>query len=156
MGRIQFDDLQSRRRYSRWRAYGQSKLANLMFAFELDRRLREAASTIRSIGAHPGYSATNLQSAAAPMADRLVMKVTNLVLAQDVTIGALPQLYAATNPEAEGGQYIGPDGIAEQRGYPEPVGSSGAARDEAAARRLWEVSEELTGVSFELPVPVSG
>ena len=156
MGRIQFDDLQSRRRYRRWRAYGQSKLANLMFAFELDRRLREAASTIRSIGAHPGYSATNLQSAAPPMADRLVMKVTNRLLAQDVTIGVLPQLYAATNPDAEGGQYIGPDGIAEQRGYPEPVGSSGAARDEAAAKRLWEVSEELTGVTFELPVPVAG
>ena len=80
------------------------------------------------------------------------MVVTNRLVAQDVEIGVLPQLYAATNPDAEGGQYIGPDGIAEQRGYPEPVGSSGAARDEAAARRLWEVSEELTGVSFELPV----
>ena len=152
MGRIQFDDLQSKRRYSRWRAYGQSKLANLMFAFELDRRLRGAGSRIRSIGAHPGYSATNLQKAAAPIVDRLVMVVTNRLLAQGVEVGVLPQLYAATNPDAEGGQYIGPDGIAEQRGYPEPVGSSSAARDEAAARRLWEVSEELTGVSFELPV----
>ncbi len=156
MGRIQFDDLQSKRRYRRWRAYGQSKLSNLMFAFELDRRLRAAGSGIRSIAAHPGYSATNLQSAAAPTVDRLVMVVSNRLLAQSVEIGVLPQLYAATNPDAQGGQYIGPDGIAEQRGYPEPVGSSGAARDEAAARRLWEISEELTGVTFELPVAVAG
>jgi NAD(P)-dependent dehydrogenase (short-subunit alcohol dehydrogenase family) len=155
MGRIQFDDLQSKRRYFRWRAYGQSKLANLMFAFELDRRLRAAGSSIRSVAAHPGYAATNLQSAAPPMVDRLVMVVTNRLLAQSVQMGVLPQLYAATNPAVEGGQYIGPDGIAEQRGHPKLAGSSGAARDEAAARRLWEVSEELTGVSFEVPVAVS-
>jgi NAD(P)-dependent dehydrogenase (short-subunit alcohol dehydrogenase family) len=155
MGRIQFDDLQSKRRYFRWRAYGQSKLANLLFAFELDRRLRAAGSSIRSVAAHPGYAATNLQSAAPPMVDRLVMVVTNRLLAQSVQMGVLPQLYAATNPAVEGGQYIGPDGIAEQRGYPKLAGSSGAARDEAAARRLWEVSEELTGVPFEVPVAVS-
>jgi NAD(P)-dependent dehydrogenase (short-subunit alcohol dehydrogenase family) len=154
-GRIQFDDLQSERRYFRWRAYGQSKLANLLFAFELDRRLRAAGSSIRSVAAHPGYAATNLQSAAPPKVDRLVMVVTNRLLAQSVQMGVLPQLYAATNPAVEGGQYIGPDGIAEQRGYPKLAGSSGAARDEAAARSLWEVSEELTGVSFELPVAVS-
>ncbi len=154
-GRIDFDDLQSTHRYRRWRAYGQSKLANLLFAFELDRRLRAAGSAIRSLGAHPGYSATNLQSAAPPMVDRLVMVVTNRLLAQDVKMGVLPELYAATYPGLEGGTYIGPDGIAEQRGHPEPVGTSGAARDEEAARRLWAVSEELTGVTFELPVPAA-
>src|SRR3954452_12212456 len=110
MGKIDFDDLNWEKRYSRWRAYGQSKLANLMFALELDRRLRAAGSPIKSLAAHPGYSATNLQSAAVPTIDRLVMVVTNKILAQDAEIGALCQLYAATNPEAESGMYIGPDG----------------------------------------------
>ena len=152
MGRIDFEDLQSTRRYRRWRAYGQSKLANLLFAFELDRRLRAAGSTISSLAAHPGYAATNLQSAAAPLTDRLVMLVSNRLLAQSAEMGALPQLYAATYPGLEGGTYVGPDGLAEQRGHPKPVGSSGAARDEETARRLWEVSEELTGVAFDLPI----
>ncbi len=151
-GRMKFDDLQSERRYRRWRAYGQSKLANLLFAFELDRRLRSAASSVRSLAAHPGYAATNLQSAAAPLPDRVVMRVTNLLFAQSADMGALPTLYAATYPELEGGLYIGPGGLAEQRGYPEVVGSSAAARDEAAAARLWDVSEQLTGVRFELAV----
>ena len=155
MGKINFDDLQSKRRYFRWRAYGQSKLANLLFMYELDRRLRAAASQTKSVGAHPGYAATNLQSAAPPMLDRLVMVVTNRVIAQSAAMGALPQLYAATYPGLEGGTYVGPDGIAEQRGHPKPVRASGAARDEQVARRLWEVSEELTGVSFELPVRVA-
>ena len=152
MGRINFDDLEGKRRYFRWRAYGQSKLANLLFAFELDRRLRAAGSAIKSVAAHPGYAATNLQSAAPPMVDRLVMVVTNRLLAQSVEMGALPQLYAATQPGLTGGEYIGPDGIAEQRGHPQPVGSSSAATDKNVARRLWEVSEELTGIPFELPV----
>jgi NAD(P)-dependent dehydrogenase (short-subunit alcohol dehydrogenase family) len=155
MGRINFDDLQSRNRYRRWRAYGQSKLANLLFAFELDRRLRAAGSAIRSLAAHPGYAATNLQTAAPPMMDRLVMVVTNRVLAQSARMGALSQLYAATYPGLEGGTYVGPDGIAEQRGHPQPVSASRAARDEDVARRLWEVSEELTGVTFEVPVGAS-
>jgi len=148
MGKINFDDLQSEGGYSRWRAYGQSKLANLLFAFELDRRLRAAGSPIKSLGAHPGYAATNLQSAAPPFFDRMVMVFTNRLLAQSVEMGALPQLYAATYPGAEGGTYIGPDGIAEQRGHPKRAGSSGAARNEETARRLWEVSEELTGVTY--------
>jgi len=148
-GRINFDDLQSERKYSRWRAYGQAKLANLLFAFELERRLSAADSTIKSLAAHPGYAATNLQSASAPTFDRLVMVVTNKVIAQSAEIGALSILYAATYPNLEGGTYVGPDGIGEQRGHPEPVGSGAAARDEANARRLWEVSEELTGVSYD-------
>ena len=152
MGKIRFEDLQSTRRYNRWRAYGQSKLANLLFALELDRRLRAAGSDVKSVAAHPGYAATNLQTAAPPFLDRMVMVVTNHLIAQSVETGALPQLYAATHPSVEGGQYIGPDGIAEQRGHPKVVSASGAARDEEAARHLWRVSEDLTGVSFELPV----
>ena len=150
IGRIQFSDLQSERRYNRWRAYGQSKLANLLFALELDRRLRAAGSAIRSVAAHPGYAATNLQSAAAPRADRLVMALTNRLLAQSADMGALPTLYAATYPELPGGSFIGPDGIGEQRGHPRLVAPSRAARDETVARRLWEVSEEFTGVAFDL------
>jgi NAD(P)-dependent dehydrogenase (short-subunit alcohol dehydrogenase family) len=150
MGRIRFDDPQSERRYNRWRAYGQSKLANLLFALELDRRLRAAGSAIRSVAAHPGYAATNLQSAAPPGADRLVMALTNRLFAQSADMGALPILYAATYSGLEGGSFVGPDGIGEQRGHPTLVSPSRAAQDEAVARRLWEVSEELTGVTFEL------
>ena len=151
MGRIDFDDLQWERSYARWGAYGRSKLSNLLFAFELDRRLRAAGSTVRSLAAHPGYSATNLQFAAAPKLDRTVMAVTNRLFAQSAEMGALPLLFAATQPGLEGGLYIGPDGFMEQRGYPHPVGSSGASRDEATAARLWEESEKLTGVTFSLP-----
>jgi NAD(P)-dependent dehydrogenase (short-subunit alcohol dehydrogenase family) len=156
MGRINFDDLQSEGRYNRWRAYGQSKLSNLLFAFELDRRLRAAASTVSSLAAHPGYSATNLQSAAPPALDRMVMAVTNRLIAQDADMGALPQLYAATYPGLEGGTFVGPDGRGEQRGHPQPRASAtGAARDQDAAARLWEASEELTGVRYDLPSPAA-
>src|SRR5271166_1816432 len=150
MGRIDFEDLQSERGYKRWGAYGQSKLANLMFALELDRRLRASDSTVKSLAAHPGYAATNLQSAAAPAADRIVMRFTNLIMAQSADMGALPTLYAATEPGLEGGTYIGPDGIGEFRGHPRIVSPSGAARDEQQAARLWTLSEELTGVRFQL------
>jgi NAD(P)-dependent dehydrogenase (short-subunit alcohol dehydrogenase family) len=149
-GRIAFDNLGGDRHYFRWRAYGQSKLANLMFALELDRRLRAAGSTIKSLAAHPGYAATNLQFAGPPGVDAAVMKVLNKVVAQSDEMGALPTLYAATEPGLEGGTFCGPDGILEQRGHPKPVTSSGAARDEQVARRLWEVSEEMTGVRFDL------
>jgi NAD(P)-dependent dehydrogenase (short-subunit alcohol dehydrogenase family) len=145
-GRIAFGNLSGDRRYFRWRAYGQSKLANLLFALELDRRLRASGSTVKSLAAHPGYAATNLQSAAAPLFDRLVMKVTDAVVAQNDEMGALPQLYAATQPGLAGGTYVGPDGPGEHRGHPTIVKPNGAARDEGNARRLWEVSEQLTGV----------
>ena len=145
-GRIAFGNLSGDRRYFRWRAYGQSKLANLLFALELDRRLRASGSTVKSLAAHPGYAATNLQSAAAPLFDRLVMKVTDAVVAQNDEMGALPQLYAATEPGLEGGTYVGPDGPGEHRGHPTIVKPNGAARDEGTARHLWEVSEQLTGV----------
>jgi NAD(P)-dependent dehydrogenase (short-subunit alcohol dehydrogenase family) len=145
-GKITFDDLQRQKSYFRWTAYGQSKLANLLFMRELDRRLRAAGSPVKSLAAHPGYAATNLQSAAAPVADRIIMKVTNVALAQSAARGALPTLYAATEPSAKSGQFIGPDGFMEQRGFPEPVGSTAAGKDMDTARRLWEVSAELTGV----------
>jgi NAD(P)-dependent dehydrogenase (short-subunit alcohol dehydrogenase family) len=148
-GRIAFDNLGGERHYFRWRAYGQSKLANLLFALELERRLRAAGSSVKSMAAHPGYAATNLQFAAPPLLDRLVMRVGNLVIAQSEDMGALPTLYAATHPGLPGGTYVGPDGIGEQRGHPKPVSPNRAARDEAVARRLWEVSEEMTGVRFE-------
>jgi NAD(P)-dependent dehydrogenase (short-subunit alcohol dehydrogenase family) len=149
-GRIAFDNLGGERRYFRWRAYGQSKLANLLFALELDRRLRAAGSTIKSLAAHPGYAATNLQFAGPPGLDAAVMKVSNKVIAQDEEMGALPTLYAATEPGLEGGTFVGPDGFMEQRGHPKPVAPNSAARDEQVARRLWEVSEEMTGVRFDL------
>jgi NAD(P)-dependent dehydrogenase (short-subunit alcohol dehydrogenase family) len=148
-GRIAFDNLGGEHRYFRWRAYGQSKLANLLFALELERRLRAAGSTVKSLAAHPGYAATNLQFAAPPLLDRLVMHVGNRVIAQSDEMGALPTLYAATEPGLAGGTYVGPDGLAEQRGHPKPVAPSRAAGDEHVARRLWEVSEEMTGVRFE-------
>jgi NAD(P)-dependent dehydrogenase (short-subunit alcohol dehydrogenase family) len=152
-GRIAFDNLAGEHHYFRWRAYAQSKLANLLFALELERRLSAAGSTVKSMAAHPGYAATNLQFAAPPLVDQLVMRVGNLLIAQSEEMGALPVLYAATEPGLPGGTFAGPDGIAEQRGHPQPVTPSGAARDQETARRLWEVSEELTGLRFELGAP---
>jgi NAD(P)-dependent dehydrogenase (short-subunit alcohol dehydrogenase family) len=138
--------LQGERSYGRWRAYSQSKLANLLFTFELDRRLRAASSTVRSMAAHPGYAATNLQTASAPRHEAFFMSIGNIVFAQNAAMGALPTLYAATQPGLEGGTYVGPNGMFEMRGYPEPVTASAAARDEGVAKRLWQVSAELTGV----------
>jgi NAD(P)-dependent dehydrogenase (short-subunit alcohol dehydrogenase family) len=148
LGRIDFDDLQRRRHYFRWTAYGQSKLANVLFARELDRRLRAAGSTVSSLAAHPGYASTNLQSAGPPALDRAVFAVANRLLAQRPEMGALPQLYAATRPNLDGGLFVGPDGPSEQRGYPKVVSPNKAGRDEATAERLWSVSEELTGVEY--------
>ena len=162
-GRINFDNLQGKRRYMRWSAYGQSKLANLLFAFELNRRAEAAGLALRSMAAHPGYAATNLQSAGpgigggiTAVLNKTVMAVSNRVIAQSAEMGGLPTLYAATFPDLPGGSYIGPDGPLEQRGHPKPVGSSGAARDPETARRLWEVSQELTGVEFGLPATTPG
>jgi NAD(P)-dependent dehydrogenase (short-subunit alcohol dehydrogenase family) len=155
IGRINFADLQGEHRYVRWLAYGQSKLANLMFAFELQRRATEAGTALKSLAAHPGYSRTNLQFAAPPVYERAVMAVSNLVLAQSAEMGALPTLYAATVPDLPGGSFVGPDGFAEQRGYPQIVSAAGRAYDEDAWRRLWEASEELTGVRYEFPTPTA-
>jgi hypothetical protein len=122
---------------------------NVLGHFALTGRLLGALEG--SVAAHPGYSATNLQSAAAPAVDRAIMAVTNRLIAQSEDMGALPTLYAATYPGLEGGTYVGPDGLMEQRGHPEPVTPTKSARDEEAAGRLWEVCEELTGVHYEFP-----
>ena len=148
-GGINFDDLHFERGYFNWRAYGQSKLANLMFAFELQRRATEAGTNLKSMAAHPGYARTNLQFAAPPWYEQLVMRVANPVLGQSAGMGALPTLYAATKPDLPGGSFVGPDGFMEQRGHPHVVTAAAKAYDEDAWKRLWEASEELTGVHYE-------
>jgi NAD(P)-dependent dehydrogenase (short-subunit alcohol dehydrogenase family) len=146
MGRINFDDLHGERRYNNWLAYGQSKLANLLFAFELQRR---ADGQLQSLAAHPGYSATNLQFAGpARWYERASMALTNRLIAQGADQGALPALYAATVTDVPGGSYIGPDGFLEARGHPHLVTAAGKAYDPEVAARLWEVSEALTGVRY--------
>jgi NAD(P)-dependent dehydrogenase (short-subunit alcohol dehydrogenase family) len=150
MGSIHLDDLNwEHNGYSRWRAYGQSKLANLLFMSELQRRLDEAGSSVRALAAHPGWAATNLQHRTENVVQNAFMAVGNRVWAQSEEMGALPTLFAATQ-DLPGDTYIGPDGLGEGRGHPTIVGRSGAARDEETARRLWELSEELTGVAFPL------
>ncbi|MFF9816763.1 oxidoreductase [Streptomyces sp. NPDC014006] len=148
---IHFDDLNLDRRYNPQRAYAQSKLANLLFTLELQRRLTEAGSPVRALAAHPGWAATNLQSHAANPVTRVLMQAGNRLLAQDDRAGALPTLYAAV-ADLPGASYVGPDGLGELRGAPALVGRSAAASDPAAARRLWTVSEELTGVAFPAAV----
>jgi len=148
MGRIDLADLNwERRRYQRWPAYGQSKLANLLFTYELQRRLDAAGSSRRAFAAHPGYAATNLQSHTASFQDR-VMAVTNRIVAQSAAMGALPTLYAATQPGLPGGSFLGPDGFLEQRGYPKIVRSNGRSYDRTTAGGLWDLSEALTGVTY--------
>jgi NAD(P)-dependent dehydrogenase (short-subunit alcohol dehydrogenase family) len=148
-GSIRLDDLNwNRGRYNRWRAYGQSKLANLLFTLELQRRLAEAGSELCAVAAHPGYARTNLQHHTESVFHRAVMVLTDLT-GQSEEMGALPTLYAATQ-DIPGGSYVGPDGFGEQRGHPRLVGRSKAASDEETARRLWELSEQLTGTSFPL------
>jgi NAD(P)-dependent dehydrogenase (short-subunit alcohol dehydrogenase family) len=148
MGKLRLDDLNwEKGDYQRWGAYGQSKLANLLFTLELQRRLDEAGSHVRALAAHPGYAATNLQSRTENPLQNALMAVANRVVAQSDEMGALPTLFAATQ-DLPGGSYVGPDGFQEQRGHPTLVGRSAAASDPEAAKRLWTLSEELTGVSF--------
>jgi NAD(P)-dependent dehydrogenase (short-subunit alcohol dehydrogenase family) len=150
-GRIHFDDLNwEKRRYSRWFTYTQSKLANLLFSSELQRRAVAAGSDLLAVAAHPGYAATNLSSgpATGSVIYRWGGKVSDALLGQSDRMGALPQLYAATMTDVGPDDYWGPDGFMEQRGWPKRVGRSGAARDPDAARRLWNASEQLTGVSY--------
>jgi NAD(P)-dependent dehydrogenase (short-subunit alcohol dehydrogenase family) len=142
--RINFDDLQAERSYSRVAAYSQSKLANLMFTYELQRRLSSAATTTTiAVAAHPGLAATEL-TRNSPAASAALARL----ISQKPAMGALPVLRAATDPGVLGGQYYGPGGIFGARGYPELAASSGQSRDTAIGRRLWTVSEELTGVTF--------
>jgi NAD(P)-dependent dehydrogenase (short-subunit alcohol dehydrogenase family) len=157
IGAIRFDDLNWERSYRKWLAYGQSKLANLLFMFELQRRLERAGLPITSVACHPGYAATNLQSAGARMTGSSIMEqfwgAMNRVFAQSAAMGALPTLYAATSPGVHGGDYIGPDGFQEGWGYPKRVPCSAAAQDRAAGSRLWEISAQMTGVSYEALAP---
>jgi NAD(P)-dependent dehydrogenase (short-subunit alcohol dehydrogenase family) len=143
---IHFDDLQWERRYNRVAAYGQAKLANLLFTYELQRRLAPRGTTI-AVAAHPGMSDTELmRNMPAPLVTAFE-RIAPLV-AQDAAIGALPTLRAATDPAVLGGQYYGPDGIGQTRGYPKVVGSSKKSHDAEKQKRLWAVSEELTGVTY--------
>jgi NAD(P)-dependent dehydrogenase (short-subunit alcohol dehydrogenase family) len=143
---IHFDDLQWERGYNRVAAYGQAKLANLLFTYELQRRLAPNGTTIAA-AAHPGGSRTELSRNLPPLLGRVFTVVEPLV-AQDAATGALPQLRAATDPGVLGGQYYGPDGLTEMRGYPKVVASSAKSHDVDVQRRLWAVSEELTGVVY--------
>jgi NAD(P)-dependent dehydrogenase (short-subunit alcohol dehydrogenase family) len=151
LGRIRLDDLNwERRRYQRWLAYGQSKLADLMIAYELEHRFVAAGSSLRSMAAHPGYSATNLQSRTESIQDA-IMGVANRFVAQGPEMGALPELYAATVPDLPGGLFIGPDGWGESYGHPIPVGSTAASHDREVQAALFTACEELTGVTVQVP-----
>ena len=149
-GEIHFDDLSGERRYGRIASYAQSKFANVLFALELDRRLRAAGVPIKSLLAHPGYAATNLQRSGPSGVLKLFMRFGNRFIAQSAEMGALPQLYAATAPEAESGQFIGPDGPRELRGHPTVVAPVARSRNAALAAALWDESERLAGVRMEL------
>jgi NAD(P)-dependent dehydrogenase (short-subunit alcohol dehydrogenase family) len=149
-GSIHFDDLTGERSYTPAAFYRQSKFANVLFGLELDRRVRAAGIGVRSVLAHPGYASTNLQSSGPTGLMKQLMKVGNRVLAQSAEMGALDQLYAAVDPAAQSGRYYGPAGLGELRGYPTEVQPIGPAKDEETARRLWEVSEQLTGVTWKL------
>jgi len=153
-GEIDFSDLQGEHSYDKWDAYGQSKLANVLFAYELQRRLDAAGiDDITSVACHPGYADTNLQRRGPEQSGSTLrlyaMKVANMVVAQSAESGALPMVYAAVADDVDGGSYVGPGGLMNMRGAPEPQRSSDRSYDESTARRLWEVSEELTGVTFE-------
>jgi NAD(P)-dependent dehydrogenase (short-subunit alcohol dehydrogenase family) len=151
-GKIEFDNLQSEKSYKGkgWAAYNASKLANILFAKELDRRARAGDSTLLSIPVHPGVSVTNIidNGPGGKGLKMLVLKVLGPVLMQPDTAGALPTLYAATSPDAKGGEYIGPDGFGELKGAPVVVQPKPQALDAAVGERLWAVSEELTGVRY--------
>jgi len=141
-GRIHFDDLNRDKFYFTWLVYSQSKLANLLFAYELQRRLAKQGGNTISVAAHPGYAATNLQHSSA------LFTFLNPIMGQSQAMGALNSLYAATHPALRGGEYIGPDGFLAQHGYPHLAHSSKRSHDKAAAHKLWEVSSELTGVDW--------
>jgi NAD(P)-dependent dehydrogenase (short-subunit alcohol dehydrogenase family) len=150
-GKIDFDDLQSERRYSPWRAYFQSKLANLLFTFELQRKLAAVDAPTLAVAAHPGGASTNLGHEIPGLVGTL-NRIAEPVVAwalQSAAMGALPTERAATDPTVVGGEYYGPDGLFEQRGHPVRVKASARAHDRVGAARLWSVSADLTGVSYD-------
>ncbi|MTD46433.1 SDR family NAD(P)-dependent oxidoreductase [Conexibacter sp. W3-3-2] len=150
-GRIRLDDLnwEEPGSYDRWRAYGQSKLANLLFTSELQRRLAAAGSPVIATAAHPGYSATHLQGHTGSRLQGALMAIGNRIVAQDDAAGALPTVHAAV-ADIPGDSYVGPNGPFELRGTPKLVGRTDAAKDADVAARLWTLSEELTGVRWPL------
>jgi NAD(P)-dependent dehydrogenase (short-subunit alcohol dehydrogenase family) len=149
-GSISLDDLNwQRRQYRRWAAYQQSKLANLLFTLELQRRLTAAGSAVRALAAHPGYAATNLQFRSESRLENRLMAIGNRLFAQTDEAGARPILFAASQ-DLPGASYVGPDGLRGLRGYPTLVGRAAAASDVEMAQRLWTLSEKLTGVEFPL------
>jgi NAD(P)-dependent dehydrogenase (short-subunit alcohol dehydrogenase family) len=152
-GRMRFDDLHGERSYGKWTAYGQSKLANLLFTYELQRRLAAKRASTISVASHPGYAATNLQFAGPRMQGSSLLEagagLMNRLFSQSAEMGALPSLYAATAPGVKGGDYFGPGGFAEMWGPPRKVSSSARSHDASAAARLWEISEEATGIRFD-------
>jgi len=144
-GKLDFDDLNwEKRNYAQWTAYGDSKLANLYFTYELDRKLKEQGINTLVTASHPGWTATELQRTAGD-----VMKYLNGIFAQNITMGALPTLRAAIEEGLKGAEYFGPNGFMEIGGYPVQVESNELSKDRAIAQKLWEVSENLTGVKFE-------
>jgi protochlorophyllide reductase len=152
-GQINLDDLMGEEEYSRWAAYGQSKLANAMFATELDRRLKEAGYDTIANSSHPGLVLGNLQAnsleqSGAPLMERILYRVGGALMAQDISMGVLPQLYALTAPEAKGGVFYGPETF-RLRGFPAEQKCNDTLHDTDLLKRFWEVSEELTGVKFD-------
>lgn len=150
-GSLNFDDIMHEQSYRRWKVYSDSKLANLLFTYEFQRRLSAIDSPLISVAAHPGTASTNLIKPGSE-GNRLkatVMSVGIRLIGQSEAQGALPQLYAATSPDVRGGEYFGPNGIAENRGYPKRVDSTSASKDTETATRLWELSEDLTGVGYD-------
>ncbi|MDD1422054.1 SDR family NAD(P)-dependent oxidoreductase [Dolichospermum sp. ST_sed1] len=144
-GKIDFDDLNwEKRNYAQWTAYGDSKLANLYFTYELNRKLKEQGINTLVTASHPGWTATELQRTAGD-----VMKYLNGIFAQDITMGALPTLRAAIEEGLKGAEYFGPNGLMEIGGYPVKVESNELSKDRAIAQKLWVVSEKLTSVKFE-------
>ncbi len=152
LGRVRLDDLQSERSYGRWPAYAQSKIANLMFAFELDRRFAREGVDALSVAAHPGYADTNLQIAGpggdATRAGKAFWRFANGSFAQSAADGALPILFAMTDPSVRGGDFFGPRSLFETRGAPGPAKPVARAKDERVAAQLWELSEQLTSVRY--------
>jgi len=153
-GKINFEDLNSEKSYSKWTAYSQSKLANLLFTVELHNRLRQAGKHTSVMASHPGYAATNLQTRGGEMegskANVVVNNIMNAIIAQPAWKGALPSLYAATCPDAESGKFYGPSGLGSVRGYPREEKIDPKLIRPEVAKRLWEESEKLTGIKFEL------
>ncbi len=153
-GKIDFDNLDGTKSYSPWGAYSQSKLANLLFAYELQRRFTAAGVDAITAGCHPGYAATNLQAAGPRMSgsrfSERMSAIGNRLFAQSAAMGALPTLYAATSPDINGCDYIGPIGLLGLRGAPDKIKSSTRSHDTSVAARLWQVSEQLTGVRYDL------